>query len=277
MLIFYLAPVFGQLGGNSFRHHWIVQDLPGNRDSGYGCPTLADFDRDGDLDFSFSNTGGHVYWFENTRTVWLRHIVGPIDRGQLGSVTTDVDGDGCFWYEIPESSTGAERQWVRHTITLDVLNDRDDIHAGFVPGGVADLDGDGDADVVLPDRWLENLNRGESWREHRLSFGSRGPWGLSSRSWITDIDGDGMRILSWTDSDQVNSGVAILYSDGGSPPNFGKPQFLANRASGTRGPFTLSSWPILTVMVTTTSLSRNKRTTRSFLSVPPPFLHFRES
>jgi hypothetical protein len=175
ILIFYLAPVFGQLGGNSFRHHWIVQDLPGNRDSGYGCPTLADFDRDGDLDFSFSNTGGHVYWFENTGTVWLRHIVGPIDRGQLGSVTTDVDGDG--WNDIIIGGFWYRNSKHPRDLPFDRFEYDTRIRAEIHDMVLADMDGDGRLDVVAlgdGDGWLLVRNPGElNGGRNDSGFGTR--------------------------------------------------------------------------------------------------------
>ncbi len=53
-----------QISEDLFQHHYITRDLPGDTDWGYGCPTLADFDKDGDLDYSFSGAEG-LYWFEN--------------------------------------------------------------------------------------------------------------------------------------------------------------------------------------------------------------------
>jgi len=107
-------------------------------------------------------------------------------------VAADVDGDGredvlilgdgigSFWYRIPE---GRQRvgAWPRVTVTLDVLETEDAIHSGFAPRGVADLDRDGDADIAFPDRWLENAERGRSWRPHPLPSGQRGPPGGSRR------------------------------------------------------------------------------------------------
>ena len=50
------------IGAEMFRHHYITQDMPGETDWGYGCPALADFDNDGDLDYAWSGQEG-LFWF----------------------------------------------------------------------------------------------------------------------------------------------------------------------------------------------------------------------
>ena len=112
----------------------------------------------------------------------------------------------------------------------------DHIHSGFYPAGINDLDGDGDNDLVLPDRWLENTGEGKSWTKHGLPFGKRGPFGLSSRSWITDLDGDGDNDIVMTDSDQQASRIAWLENHGDTPPQF-TAHFLPMTAPGIRGSF----------------------------------------
>ncbi|MEW2923120.1 VCBS repeat-containing protein [Muricauda sp. ANG21] len=279
-----------------FDHAFITTDLPGEMNWGYGCPALADFDNDGDLDYAF--TGRDVYyWFENRGSLgWYQHVlsstVGPIR--QLGSATFDVDGDGwedviaggfwyrnthniseleferyvfdesidsnihdvvvadmnqdgkedlvlmgeaegVYWYNVPESPSTASK-WSRTLVTLDVLVDNDHIHSGFFPRGIGDLDGDGDNDLVLPDRWMENGGDGKRWKRHPLPFGKRGPFGLSSRSWIIDLDRDGDQDIVMTDSDQKASRAAWLENDGSVPPNF-TTNFLPMSASGIRGSF----------------------------------------
>jgi len=284
-----------QIGPAMFRHHYIVREAPGGN-AGMGAPALADFDRDGDLDYAFLNRAdGRLYWFEyRAADEWVRHPAGSLRLRQLGSLTADVDGDGavdivvggywfrnpgnprrepferyrydslitseihdmvladmdgdgrddivvtgdregCFWYKIP-GELAHDADWPRTIITLEVRDDRADIHAGLNPAGVGDLDGDGDADVFLTDRWLENTARGTRWIEHRILFGRKGPWGLSARSWITDVDGDGDHDIVAADCDGQNSGVAWLENDGARPPHF-KARYLANAAPGTRGSF----------------------------------------
>ena len=283
-----------QIGEDMFQHHYITQDLPGETDWGYGCPALADFDNDGDLDYAYSGAEG-LYWFENLgKHDWEMHKAGVMPIKQLGAtshdvdkdgwediiigrywyrntqdprqeafvryeydegiesnihdiVIADVDGDnegeliitgdqeGVFWYDIP-AEPNHDVAWQKTVITLDVLTDRDQMHAGFFPNGVDDLDGDGDKDLVLPDRWLENTGHGKAWQKHPIPFGKRGPWGLSSRSWIIDLNGDGYNDIVMADCDQVCSRIAWLENQGTNPPEF-TTHFLPMTATGIRGSF----------------------------------------
>lgn len=208
--------------------------------------TVADVDADNWPDLV---VGG--YWFRNPSQKsepFQRFAYDSSIKTEIHDiVTADVDGDGksdivamgdregCFWYSIPKDSK-QDGDWPRTTITLDVLNDRVDIHSGFHPAGVGDLDKDGDADVFLADRWMENTGGGKQWNTHRVYFGRRGPWGFSSRSAIVDLDGDGDNDIVVTDSDGQNSGIAWLENNGRTPPGF-VARYLANRAPGTRGSF----------------------------------------
>jgi hypothetical protein len=119
---------------------------------------------------------------------------------------------------------------------MTVLDKQEDIHGGFAPNGMGDLDKDGDADLVLPDRWLENREAGMRWVSHPLPFGKRGPYGLSCRGWVVDLDKDGDFDIVTSDSDQKQSRVAWLESDGACSPQF-KPHFLPLTAPGDRGSF----------------------------------------
>jgi hypothetical protein len=192
------------------------------------------------------------YWFRNSRQPAQQ----PFERFRYDSsirseihdiITADIDRDGkldvvamgdregCFWYSTPKDPA-RDTDWTKITITADVLNDRVDIHSGFYPAGAGDLDGDGDPDLFLADRWMENSSGGKEWTPHRVFFGRRGPWGFSARSAIVDLDGDGDRDIVATDSDGQNCGVAWLENDGKTPPGFAT-RYLPNQAPGTRGSF----------------------------------------
>lgn len=295
LLLLMPLPSFAEIRPDWFKPHAITLEMPG-RNVGFGGSGLADFDKDGDLDFAVYNRGdGKLYWFEQrSKDDWLRHEAGQFVMSQLGCLVMDVDkdgwadlviggywfrntgkprsepferyrydsliqaeihdivsadmdgdgrmdvvaqgdGDGLFWYAIPDHPA-ADVDWRRTVVTFAVRNDRDDIHGGIQPGGVGDLDGDKDPDVALPDRWIENIGRGREWVEHKILSGKRGPWGFSGRSQIQDLDGDGDADIVAVDCDGQNSGVFWLENNGSKPPRF-RVRYLANQAPGTRGSF----------------------------------------
>jgi hypothetical protein len=81
-----------------------------------------------------------------------------------------------------------------------------------MPGGVMDVDGDGDPDVLRGDTWFENRDgKGGEWVAHRnIPFGRVGPYGMCVRTAVADVDGDGKLEVIMGDADIVDSRVVIL-------------------------------------------------------------------
>ena len=137
----------GRLGADLFQHHYVVADLPGDSDWGYGTPVMADFDKDGDPDYGFCVLEDSLYWFENRGVSdWLRHSAGPMPLRTLGANVIDVDDDGWtdmviggYWYRNPGNPRSAPFE-------LYCFDDR--IQREIHDIVVADVSGDGHPDVV---------------------------------------------------------------------------------------------------------------------------------
>src|SRR5262245_50199071 len=107
------------------------------------------------------------------------------------------DKSGLYWYAIPSDPTQA---WTAHVIASS--NDHE-VHGGVSPRAVADIDGDGDRDVVTAQAWYENVDgAGLSWRPHRnIELGERHQYGVAVRTWTGDLDGDGDADVVQTEAD----------------------------------------------------------------------------
>jgi hypothetical protein len=186
-----------------------------------------DVDGDGWVDLV---TGGTWYQHPgpNVRDrEFVRHVFDP-DGGQAhDAIAADIDGDGrpeiitihgnatpaacrdgLAWYKIPADPT---LPWPKHVIG-------DGVHGALTPLGVADIDGDGDLDIVRADTWFENADgHGGHWIAHPgIPFGRPGPYGVCAKTWIGDLDGDGRAEIVMAEADVEDSRIAILRHDHGS-------------------------------------------------------------
>ncbi len=166
---------FGHNTGNKI-HFWI-QQVPESWkyrliDTAHGEGLgLGDIDLDGDLD---AVTGGR--WYENTGSIietdWPEHIFSPSWHQDAAVQVGDINGDDrpdvvlsrsegpykVSWFEAPKDPT--KTPWEEHLIDNSV---------DFVHGlGLADMDNDGDMDIVLAemhqserDRIMVRVNEGK--------------------------------------------------------------------------------------------------------------------
>ncbi|NBC17466.1 MAG: T9SS type A sorting domain-containing protein [Bacteroidetes bacterium] len=181
--------------------------------------SAGDLDRDGDLDLLLGTR-----WLRNEGGTWSDHALhdppGTPDRNRLA----DVNGDGRLdavvgyeaisrpgvlaWYEQPMSATSL---WTEHVIATII---------GPMSVDVADLDGDGDVDVVAGEHStadpeaarlyvFENADgAGRSWTQHLVHTGDEHHDGAH----LADLDGDGdLDIVSigWT------HGRVVVYENTG--------------------------------------------------------------
>jgi len=139
--------------GNLWKRHVITTKLPGAYDV-----ALADFNRDGRLDVAASSwiLGNQFAWFENDGTPadgpWKKRVIEKDTPETRTMRAADFDGDGdadllgtvrrahaVVWYE--NRAQAGSVIWQKHFIDNE---SRFPAH-----GNPADMDGDGDMDVVM--------------------------------------------------------------------------------------------------------------------------------
>lgn len=170
---------------------------------------VGDIDGDGDNDIAGGSRADgplSIRWFENPGNgagQWSEHAVGDFpgdypDRLDLA----DLDGDGRLDVVVTEETQSqdpaAEVMWYRQPSSLGSGPwERVVVGTGYSMNAmdVADMDGDGDSDVVtgelFGDRRViiwENQSGASSWIPHEVDRGKESH--LGARVWDLDHDGD---------------------------------------------------------------------------------------
>ena len=189
----------------SWRQSYITEGgIPGAYDV-----AIADLDGDGDLDVAASGwrISNQFAWFENRGGAWIKHMIDDDAPEARAVCAADVDGNGRIdlvgtaskrgevaWYRNP--GTSLDSPWTKHVI---------DTAPRPIHGHPADMDGDGDVDLVmalgfdLPKGadpagtqqivWYENDGSPGigPWPKHVISEHFPGAFGATA----ADLDGDG--------------------------------------------------------------------------------------
>ncbi|MDE0920398.1 MAG: FG-GAP-like repeat-containing protein [Arenicellales bacterium] len=205
---------------------WSAANIATSAGGAYSVD-VADMDGDGDLDIvSASDTDNTIAWYENDGAAdpsWSATDIATSAEGARGVSVADMDGDGDIdivsasrdddtiaWYE---NDGAANPSWT----AADIATSAD----GALSAKVADMDGDGDMDIIsasyLDDTiaWYENDGEADpTWTAANIATSADGASDLEAM----DMDGDGdMDIVSASRTDDT---IAWYENDGAANPSW---------------------------------------------------------
>ncbi|MDO8539472.1 MAG: VCBS repeat-containing protein [Opitutaceae bacterium] len=167
----------------------------------------ADMDGDGKRDLVIYD-GKRLAWHDPSRNFHATIISSGYlhHAGVAPSGVGDIDGDGWVdvvipghWFKHPGRSG---RAWARQDWPYTAIENA--TYGPSIRSWVADLDGDGDNDIVYSDcdtgnsrvYWVENRGKGQSWTSRRLEDPPTAPGDVPGTGsfhslGVADFDGDG--------------------------------------------------------------------------------------
>ncbi|HBL76413.1 MAG: hypothetical protein A2W90_14210 [Bacteroidetes bacterium GWF2_42_66] len=180
-----------------------------------------DMDRDGWMDVVFEGV-----WFRNPGTLekqpdtpWKGNdykggghdiTIADMDGNKIKDLVV-YDGNKLAWYDAV--SLDLKYRNLNENIIGYGYHD----HGGIAPGGIGDLDGDGDPDAVIPGYWFANPGSGVGdWDRHEWPYqevlNASYPRGM--KSWVADINQDGQNDIVYSDCDTGGSHVYWVENKG---------------------------------------------------------------
>ena len=205
---------------------WTAADIATSAD-GAQSVYAADMDGDGDMDIlSASFTDDTIAWYENNGAAdpsWTAADIATDADGAFSVFAVDMDGDGDMdiisassndntiaWYE---NNGASDPSWT----ASDIVTSADGAQSVYA----ADMDGDGDMDIIsasyLDDTiaWYENNGAADpSWTAADIATDADGAYSV----YAADIDGDGdMDIISASFNDDT---IAWYENNGATDPSW---------------------------------------------------------
>jgi hypothetical protein len=245
-------------GGSVF---WLQNNLPASpsfvrRDIAVGLnyPVsvhVADLESDGDADVLVATRDdSRITWYENSGAPTISftpRVVTAQAQGAVSVHAADLDGDGKL--DVLSASENDNRiLWFRNNGARPPAFELRVVRGGPAPPGIldfaksvfgADIDGDGDADIVYASEdqnqvgWYENRNRGASFVEHVLLTNAQ----HAKFAMAADLDQDGaldiVAVAAGEPTNGTGSFVAVLWNNGAAAPQFSS-QVVATGLRGAR-------------------------------------------
>jgi hypothetical protein len=218
---------------------WSATDIATSADGAHGLH-VADMDGDGDLDIiSASFNDDTIAWYENdggANPTWSATDIATSAGGATGVHVADMDGDGDLdivsassnddtiaWYE---NDGEANPTWA----AADIATSADGAKRVYV----ADMDGDGDLDIVSASynddtiAWYENDGGANpTWAAADIATSADAAYGVH----VADMDGDGD--LDIVSASLLDDTIAWYENDGAANPSWNAVD-IATSAQGAR-------------------------------------------